>query len=34
MFIAEDKLQECPKVKVIIGNEEITSILDKVASCA
>ena len=28
LFIAEDKLQECPKVKVAIGNEEITSILD------
>jgi hypothetical protein len=28
LFIAEDKLQECPKVKVTIGNEEITSILD------
>jgi hypothetical protein len=23
LFIAEDKLQECPKVKVTIGNEEI-----------
>jgi len=28
LFIAEDKLQECPKVKVTIGNEEIASILD------
>jgi hypothetical protein len=28
LFIAEDKLQECPKVKFTIGNEEITSILD------
>ena len=28
LFIAEDKLQGCPKVKVTIGNEEITSILD------
>jgi hypothetical protein len=28
LFIAEDKLQECPKVKVTIGNEEITAILD------
>jgi hypothetical protein len=28
LFIAGDKLQECPKVKVNIGNEEITSILD------
>ena len=28
LFIAEDKLQECPKVKVTIGNEEVTSILD------
>ena len=28
LFIAEDKLQECPKVKVTIGTEEITSILD------
>jgi hypothetical protein len=28
VFIAEDKLQECPKVKVTIGNEEINSILD------
>jgi len=28
LFIAEDKLQECPKVKVTIGNEEIISILD------
>jgi hypothetical protein len=28
LFIAEDKLQECPKVKVTIGSEEITSILD------
>ena len=28
LFIAQDKLQECPKVKVAIGNEEITSILD------
>jgi hypothetical protein len=27
-FIAEDKLQECPKVEVTIGNEEMTSILD------
>jgi hypothetical protein len=27
LFIAEDKLKECPKVKVTIGNEEITSIL-------
>jgi hypothetical protein len=28
LFIAEDKLQECPKVKVTIGSEEITAILD------
>jgi len=28
LLIAEDKLQECPKVKVTIGNEEIASILD------
>jgi hypothetical protein len=28
LFIAEDKLQECPKVKVTFGNEEITSISD------
>lgn len=28
LFIAEDKLQKCPKVKFTIGNEEITSILD------
>jgi len=28
LFIAEDKLQECPKVKVNIGSEEITAILD------
>ena len=28
LFIAEDKLQECPKVTVTIGNEEITAILD------
>jgi len=28
LFIAEDKLQECPKLKVTIGNEEITAILD------
>ena len=28
LFIAEDKLQECPKVKVTTGNEEIASILD------
>jgi hypothetical protein len=28
LFIAEDKLQECSKLKVTIGNEEITSILD------
>ena len=27
LFIAEDKLQECPKVKVTIGNEEVTSIV-------
>ena len=26
LFIAEDKLKGCPKVKVSIGNEEITSI--------
>ena len=28
LLIAEDKLQECPKVNVTIGNEEITAILD------
>jgi hypothetical protein len=28
LCIAEEKLQECPKVKFAIGNEEITSILD------
>jgi hypothetical protein len=28
LFIAEDKLQGCPNVKVTIGNEEITSTLD------
>jgi len=28
LFIAEDKLQECPKVTVTIGNEEITAVLD------
>jgi hypothetical protein len=28
LFIAEDQLQECPKIKVTIGNKEITSILD------
>jgi len=28
LFIAEDKLHECPKVKVTIGSEEITAILD------
>jgi hypothetical protein len=28
LFIAEDKLQDCPKVKFTVGNEEITSILD------
>ena len=28
LFIAEYKLQEWPKVKVTIGNEEITAILD------
>jgi siroheme synthase (precorrin-2 oxidase/ferrochelatase) len=28
LFIAEDKLQECPNLKVAIGNEKITSILD------
>jgi hypothetical protein len=28
LFIAKDKLLECPKVKVTIGNEEIASILD------
>jgi len=27
LFIAEDKLQECPKVKVNIGIEGVTSIL-------
>ena len=28
LFIAENKLQDCPKVKVTIANEEIASILD------
>ena len=28
LFIAEDNLQECPNVKVTIGNDEIASILD------
>jgi len=28
LFIAEDKLREYPKVKVTIGNEEITAVLD------
>jgi len=28
LFIAEHKLQECPKLTVTIGNEEITAILD------
>ena len=28
LFIAEDKLQECPKVKATIGNKEITCVLD------
>jgi hypothetical protein len=28
LFIAGDKLQECPRVQVTIGNEEITSLLD------
>ena len=28
LFIAGDKLQECPKARVTIGNEEITAILD------
>ena len=26
-FIAEDELQECHKVKVTIGNEEITAVV-------